>query len=72
MFVKDTTSAYRILEIESGVDQETVKNAYRRMANKYHPDKVNHLGEDFLKVAEDKFKAISEAYQDIRRERGWA
>ncbi|UCH62261.1 MAG: TerB family tellurite resistance protein [Fidelibacterota bacterium] len=72
MFVKDTTSAYRILEIEPGASEETVKKAYRRMANRYHPDKVNHLGEDFLKVAEDKFKAINEAYQDIRRERGWA
>ncbi len=72
MFVKDTTSAYRVLEIEPGVDQETVKKAYRRMANKYHPDKVNHLGEDFLKVAEDKFKAVNGAYQEIRREQGWA
>ncbi|MBA7598537.1 MAG: DnaJ domain-containing protein [Calditrichaeota bacterium] len=72
MFVKDTTSAYRILEIEPGTNEETVRKAYRRMANRYHPDKVNHLGEDFLKVAENKFKAINEAYQDIRRERGWA
>ena len=72
MFVKDTTSAYRVLEIEPDASEETVRKAYRRMANKYHPDKVNHLGEDFLKVAENKFKAINEAYQDIRRERGWA
>ncbi len=72
MFVKDTASAYRVLEIEPGVDQETVKKAYRTMANKYHPDKVSHLGEDFLKVAEDKFKAVNEAYQEIRREQGWA
>ncbi|MFC1543327.1 TerB family tellurite resistance protein [Candidatus Neomarinimicrobiota bacterium] len=71
MFVKDTTSAYQILEIDPNADKETIKKAYRRMANKYHPDKVNHLGEDFLKIAEDKFKAINEAYQDIKRERGW-
>ncbi len=72
MFVKDTTSAYRILEIEPGTNEETVKKAYRRMAKRYHPDKVNHLGEDFLKVAEDKFKAINEAYQEIQQERGWS
>jgi len=72
MFVRDTTSAYRVLEIEPGANKETVKKAYRNMANKYHPDKVNHLGEDFLKVAEEKFKAINAAYQDIRQERGWA
>lgn len=71
MFVRDTTSAYRVLEIEPGADVETVKKAYRRMANKYHPDKVNHLGEDFLKVAEEKFKAINGAYQQIKQERGF-
>ncbi len=72
MFVKDTTSAYRMLEIEPDVDEELVKKAYHRMANKYHPDKVTHLGEEFQQVAEDKFKAVNEAYQQIRQERGWA
>ncbi|UCH09212.1 MAG: TerB family tellurite resistance protein [Fidelibacterota bacterium] len=71
MFVKDTTSAYKVLEVDPNADEETVKRAYRRMANKYHPDKVNHLGEDFLVVAEDKFKAINTAYQQIRQERGF-
>jgi DnaJ like chaperone protein len=71
MFVKDTTSAYKVLEVDSGADEETIKKAYRRMANKYHPDKVNHLGDDFLKVAEEKFKAINAAYQQIRQERGF-
>jgi len=71
MFVKDTTSAYRILEIETDADEEGIKKAYRQMANKYHPDKLNHLGEDFVKVAEDKFKAINEAYQQIKQERGF-
>jgi DnaJ like chaperone protein len=71
MFVKDTTSAYKVLEVDTNSDEETIKKAYRRMANKYHPDKVNHLGEDFLAVAEDKFKAINTAYQQIKRERGF-
>jgi DnaJ like chaperone protein len=71
MFVKDTTSAYKVLEVDTNADEETIKKAYRRMANKYHPDKVNHLGEDFLVVAEDKFKAINTAYQQIKRERGF-
>lgn len=71
MFVKDTTSAYKVLEVETNADEETIKKAYRRMANKYHPDKVNHLGEDFLAVAEDKFKAINTAYHQIKQERGF-
>ncbi len=70
MFVQDSQSAYRILEVDPQADIGTIKKAYRRMANRYHPDKVNHLGPEFLPVAEEKFKAINEAYQVIRTERG--
>lgn len=61
---------YRILGIEPGATDEDVKKAYRRMAVKYHPDKVATLGEDVQKAAEEKFKAISQAYEAICRERG--
>ena len=40
------------------------------MAIKYHPDKVATLGEDVQKAAEEKFKAVSKAYEEICRERG--
>ncbi len=70
MFIQDSLSAYRILEVDPQADVETIKKAYRRMANRYHPDKVNHLGPEFLVVAEEKFKAINGAYQKIRAERG--
>ena len=40
------------------------------MANKYHPDKVAHLGEDLKNLAEEKFKAVNDAYQNIKKERG--
>ena len=49
---------------------EEVKKAYRKMAVKYHPDKVATLGEDVQKAAEEKFKAVSQAYEAICRERG--
>ncbi|MCH7851245.1 MAG: TerB family tellurite resistance protein [Candidatus Marinimicrobia bacterium] len=70
MFVQNSQGAYHILEVDPQADEKTIKKAYHRMANRYHPDKVNHLGPEFLTLAEEKFKAINEAYQQIRAERG--
>ena len=55
MFIPETDSSYKILEIESPSSNDDVKKAYRRMAMKYHPDKVGHLGDDFRKSADEKF-----------------
>jgi DnaJ like chaperone protein len=70
MFVSQTDASYKILEIEATSTDEDVKKAYRRMAMKYHPDKVSHLGEDFKKVANEKFKKVQGAYEQIKKERG--
>jgi DnaJ like chaperone protein len=72
MFIKNTDAAYKILEIESIATDEEVKKAYRKMAMKYHPDKVSYLGEDFQKSAHDKFQKVNEAYEEIRKQRGFA
>jgi DnaJ like chaperone protein len=69
MFVPETDSAYKILEIEPSVSDEEIKKAYRKMAMKYHPDKVVHLGDEFRKTADEKFKAVNESYERIKRER---
>jgi len=70
IFIKSTKSAYQILEIEPTVSDEEVKKAYRKMAKKYHPDKVMHLGEELRRSAEEKFKAVNNAYKEINFERG--
>jgi DnaJ like chaperone protein len=69
MFVPETDSLYKILEIERSASDEEVRKAYRRMAMKYHPDKVSHLGDDFRKSADEKFKRVNEAYGKIKKER---
>ena len=69
MFVPETDSAFKILEIERSASDEDVKKAYRKMAMKYHPDKVIQLGEDYNKSAEEKFRKVNEAYEKIKKER---
>jgi DnaJ like chaperone protein len=69
MFIPETDSSYKILEIDPASSNDEVKKAYRRMAMKYHPDKVSHLGDEFRKSADDKFKSVNEAYEKIKKER---
>ena len=69
MFSDDIESAYKVLEIEEASLNEEVKKAYRKMAVKYHPDKVSHLGVDFQQSANEKFQKINEAYEKIKKER---
>ncbi|NOZ03213.1 MAG: DnaJ domain-containing protein [FCB group bacterium] len=72
MFIADTQSAYKILGIDPSATDTEIKKAYRKMATKYHPDKVAHLGEDLRLLAEEKFKAVNEAYQTLKQERHFA
>lgn len=69
MFIPETDSSYKILEIDPSCTNDDLKKAYRRMAMKYHPDKVSHLGDDFRKTADEKFKKVNEAYEKIKKER---
>ena len=69
MFVPNTDGDYKILEIEPTATNEELKKAYRRMAMKYHPDKVSHLGEEFQGAAKEKFQKVNQAYENIKKER---
>lgn len=61
---------YKILEVSPDASDEEVKKAYRTAALKYHPDRVNHLGEDMRKKAEETFAKVNEAYDKIKAARG--
>jgi DnaJ like chaperone protein len=70
MMIPKTDWAYDVLEISPAASNEEVKKAYRKMAVKYHPDKVSYLGEEVQNAANEKFKKVNEAYQLISKERG--
>lgn len=60
---------YRVLGITRSASNEEVKKAYRSLAMKYHPDKVEGLGEEVKKNAEEQFRIINEAYERIKAAR---
>lgn len=72
MFYKDVSSAYRVLGVEQSSTDAEIKKAYRKMAVKYHPDKVSSLGEEHQKAAKEKFQKVQDAYDTIKKERGFA
>ncbi len=70
MFIKATDSAYKILDIPQTATNEEVKKAYRAMAKKYHPDKLQSKDPALVKGAQEKFQKVQEAYEAIQKERG--
>lgn len=67
MYDMDEDRYYRILEIEKGSTQQEIKTAYRKMAKKYHPDRLGDVGEDVLKGAKEKFQQVQEAYDKLSK-----
>ena len=61
---------YKILEVDSSASDEEIKKAYRKQAMKHHPDKVNHLGDEIRKAAEERFAKLNESYERIKKARG--
>ena len=59
-----------MLGLDNSATDDEVKKAYRRMAMKYHPDKVESMGEEVKKNAEAQFREINEAYEQIKTARG--
>ena len=68
MFYSSKTNAYKILELDKDASPKDIKSAYRRMVKKFHPDKVQHLGKEHQKGAEEKFRKVQEAYEQLQKD----
>jgi DnaJ like chaperone protein len=71
MFINEVGGAYKILEIQKSATDNQVKKAYRDLAKKHHPDKIQHLGDAYVKAAQEKFQKVQKAYERIKQERGF-
>jgi DnaJ like chaperone protein len=71
MFVGGIENAYQTLGLQPDSTAADIKKAYRDLANKYHPDKVAYLGDEFKLAAQEKFQKLNEAYAQLKRERGF-
>ena len=65
----DSEKWYTILGITKDATDTEVKRAYRKMAVKYHPDKLIGVSDDIKKLAEEKFLVVKESYEQIMKRR---
>lgn len=72
MFVTSADSDYKILDVSQSATEEEVKKAYRKLAMRFHPDRLNDLSESEKKQAEEKFHRVQSAYENIKKKNGWS
>jgi DnaJ like chaperone protein len=70
-YVREPGMAWQVLGVSPDADVEEIKIAYRQLTLQNHPDKVANLGPEFVRIAEEKFKKIQQAYEEVRREKGF-
>ena len=65
--------AYAILGVFPNSSKQDVKQAYRRLMSRNHPDKLiaEGLPEAMIKIANEKTQRISKAFEDICKSKGW-
>ena len=68
--MSDKTNYYEVLGVSETATKDEIRKAYKKLAIKWHPDK----NQDNKEEAEEKFKAISEAYavlSDPKKKEEW-
>ncbi|MEQ1744100.1 MAG: co-chaperone DjlA [Saprospiraceae bacterium] len=72
-FFGDTDELFAILECTPDDTDETIKRQYKKLVLDYHPDKLaaQNLSPAILQLAKEKLQQINEAYQNIKKQRGF-
>ena len=61
----DKRDYYEVLGLQKGASEDEIKKAFRQLAKKYHPDKLNNLSEREISYATEKFRKIKNAYESL-------
>ncbi len=74
MFAKESDAgwAYKVLEINENASEAEVKKAYRKMALKYHPDRIVDAGAEAQTASKETFLNVQKAYEHIQKTKGWS
>ncbi len=72
--VQDNQKYYAILGCQPTDSVDEIKRRYRKLVSEYHPDKIASKGlpEEFMTFAHEKFRQIQEAYEAVKKERGFS
>ena len=71
-YIQTAGKYYAILGVRPEDSDEEIKSRYRKLVMEYHPDRIVSKGlpEEFTKFAQEKFREIQNAYDEIKKERG--
>jgi DnaJ domain len=61
---------HEILGVSLEATADQIRDAYKHLISKYHPDKVDNLGQELKNLAEHKTQEITAAYREAMRLRG--
>ncbi|MGC6413257.1 MAG: TerB family tellurite resistance protein [Bacteroidia bacterium] len=71
MFVSSSDADYKILDVSPTASEADVKKAYRDLAKRFHPDRLQGLSETEKTAASEKFVRVQKAYENIKKKKGW-
>lgn len=71
-YIQTAGKYYAILGVQPEDSDDEIKSRYRKLVMEYHPDRIVSKGlpEEFTKFAQEKFREIQDAYDEIKKERG--
>lgn len=66
-------NCYEVLGCSPQDPESIIKQRYRKLVSDFHPDKIVSKGlpDEFMKFADEKFKSIQQAYEEIKSQRGF-